>query len=125
MKSCLTLRGAAVAIGGLKRRLTVTAILSERPFNEDAASGKPGGERTDLQPNTLFKVAMEYAVQRLEIGDVVLIDLPDKEEESEARVVRPIDRTERTVRVSLRVEGREDFVKEWHLGEMVTVVRGP
>ena len=43
----------------------------------------------------------------------------------EATVVREIDRTNGTVRVTLRVEGREDFVKEWALGEMVTVVRGP
>ena len=35
---------AAVAIGGLRRRLPVTAILSERPFNVDAAGGKPGWE---------------------------------------------------------------------------------
>ena len=75
--------------------------------------------------NTLFAMAMEYAVQRLEMGDVVLIDLPEREGEIEAKVVRPIDRTEQTVRVSLRVEGRDDFVKEWPLGEMVTVVRGP
>jgi hypothetical protein len=25
----------------------------------------------------------------------------------------------------LRADGREDFVKEWSLGELVTVVRGP
>jgi len=75
--------------------------------------------------NTLFAMAMEYAVQRLEIGDVVLIDDPGEGGEVETEVVRPIDRTERTVRVPLRVEGREDFVKEWPLGEMVTVVRGP
>ena len=68
---------------------------------------------------------MEIAVQRLEIEDVVLIDFPEEGGEVEAKVVRPIDRTEATVRVSLRVEGREDFVKEWPLGEMVTVVRGP
>jgi hypothetical protein len=70
-------------------------------------------------------VAMEYVVQRLEIGDVVLIDLPEQGGKVEATVVRSIDRTDRTVRVSLRVEGREEFVKEWPLGEMVTVVRGP
>jgi hypothetical protein len=29
------------------------------------------------------------------------------------------------VRAMMRVEGREDFVKEWPLGELVTVVRGP
>ena len=40
-------------------------------------------------------------------------------------MVRPIERTETTVRVWLRVDGREDFVKEWPLGEQVTVVRGP
>lgn len=68
---------------------------------------------------------MEIAVQRLELEDVVLIDFPEEGGEVEAKVVRPIDRTEATVRVSLRVEGREDFVKEWPLGEMVTVVRGP
>ena len=68
---------------------------------------------------------MEYAVQRLEMGDVVLIDMPGPGGEVEAMVVRPIERTERTVRVALRVEGGEDFVKEWSLGEMVTVVRGP
>jgi hypothetical protein len=70
-------------------------------------------------------MAMDYPVQRLEMGDVVLIDLPEYGGEVEARVVRPIDRTEGTVRVSLRVEGREDFVREWSLGEMVTVMRGP
>jgi hypothetical protein len=70
-------------------------------------------------------MAMEYAVQRLEIGDVVLIDLPGLEEEVEATVVRAINRTERTVRVLLRVEGRRDFIREWPIGEMITVVRGP
>ena len=40
-------------------------------------------------------------------------------------MVRAIDRTEQTVSVSLRVAGREEFVKEWRVGEMVTVVRGP
>ena len=70
-------------------------------------------------------MAMEYAVQRLEIGDVLLIELPERGGEVEAKVVRAIDRTDTTVRVSLRVEGREEFVKEWPLGAMVTVVRGP
>jgi hypothetical protein len=69
-------------------------------------------------------MAMEYVVQRLEMGDVVLIDLPGQGE-VEATVVRGIDRTDTTVRVPLRVEGRDDFVKEWPLGERVTVVRGP
>ena len=70
-------------------------------------------------------MAMEYIVQRLELGDVVLIDLDDHAGQVEAKVVREIDRTDTTVRVTLRVDGREDFVREWALGERVTVVRGP
>ena len=70
-------------------------------------------------------MAIDIDVQRLELEDVVLVDLGDGSGEIEAKVVRPIDRTEGTVRVSLRAEGREDFVKEWKLGELVTVVRGP
>jgi hypothetical protein len=54
----------------------------------------------------------------------VLIDLPEQGE-VEAKVVRAINRTDTTVRVLLRVKGREDFVKEWPVGERVTVVRGP
>jgi hypothetical protein len=70
-------------------------------------------------------MAMEYVVQRLGMGDVLLIDLPEMGGEVEAEVVRAIDRTESTVRALLRVAGREDFVKEWPLGTRVTVVRGP
>jgi hypothetical protein len=70
-------------------------------------------------------MAIEVEVQRLELGDVVVVDLPDEEAEVEATVVREIDRTASTVRATLRVEGRDDFVKEWVLGELVTVVRGP
>jgi hypothetical protein len=70
-------------------------------------------------------MAIEFVAQRLGIGDVVLISLPEQEGEVEATVVRDIDRTETAVRVTLRVKGREDFVKEWPLGELVTVVRGP
>ena len=66
---------------------------------------------------------IEFVAQRLMLGDVVLIDLPDQEG-VEATVVRPIERTERTVRVTFRVEGRDDFIREWPLGEMVTVVHG-
>ena len=75
--------------------------------------------------NTLFEMAMDVAVQRLQLGDVVLLDLPDQEGEVEAKVLRPIERAEQTVRALLSVEGRDEFVKEWSLGEMVTVVRGP
>jgi hypothetical protein len=70
-------------------------------------------------------MAMDYDVQRLELGDVVLIDLDGQEGQVEAEVVRDVDRTETTVRVTLRVDGREEFVREWRLGERVTVVRGP
>jgi len=70
-------------------------------------------------------MAIELEVQRLQLGDVVLADLPEQAEEVEAKVVREIDRTDSTVRVTLRVEGHDDFVKEWELGEIVTVVRGP
>ncbi len=61
--------------------------------------------------------------QRPQIGDV--IPLPEQGSEVEATVAREIDGTELTVRVILRVEERKDFVKEWPIGEMVTVVRGP
>jgi hypothetical protein len=70
-------------------------------------------------------MAIEFAVQRLGIGDVVLVGLPGHDGKVEATVVRDIDRTETAVRATLRVEGREDFVKEWPLDELVTVVRGP
>jgi hypothetical protein len=70
-------------------------------------------------------MAIEFVAQRLQIGDVILTSLPNEEREVEATVVREIDRTETAVRATLRVRGREDFVKEWPLGEFVTVVRGP
>ena len=65
-------------------------------------------------------MAFDFVVQRLEIGDVILLD------GTEATVTRDIERTETNVRVTLRVEGAaDDIVREWPLGEMVTVVRGP
>ena len=70
-------------------------------------------------------MALEFVAQRLEMGDVLLIDLPDQEGKVEAMVARPIDRTESTVRAVLRVKGHDDFVKEWSIGDLVTVVRGP
>jgi hypothetical protein len=70
-------------------------------------------------------MAMDYDVQRLELGDVVLVDLDDQAGRVEAKV-QSINRNDTTVRVTLRVDGRrEDFVREWRLGERVTVVRGP
>jgi hypothetical protein len=70
-------------------------------------------------------MAIGFVAQRLEIGDVVLLSLPEEEREVEATVVGEIDRTDTSVRATLRVKGREDLVKEWLLGELVTVVRGP
>jgi hypothetical protein len=70
-------------------------------------------------------MAMEFVAQRLQLGDVVLLDLLEQGGEVEATVARQTERTGTTVRATLRVEGREDFVKEWSLGELVTVVRGP
>jgi hypothetical protein len=70
-------------------------------------------------------VALDVEVQRLQIGDVVLVDLSDQGANVEATVVREIDRTAGSVLATLRVEGRDDFVKEWPLGELVTLVRGP
>ena len=69
-------------------------------------------------------MAMAVDVQRLELGDVILIELDGEAGQVEAKVARPIDRTDTTVRVSLHVDGREDFVREWPLGAQVTVVRG-
>ena len=71
-------------------------------------------------------MAIEFVVQRLQLGDVILLDLPEQGGEVEATVARHPERTVATVRAALRVVGREDFVvKEWPLGELVTVVRGP
>ena len=81
--------------------------------------------RLDTRATYNRLMAIEFVAQRLEMGDVVLLSLPGEEREVEARVVRAIDRTDTTVRATLRVEGRKDLVKEWSLGEFVTVVRGP
>jgi hypothetical protein len=65
-------------------------------------------------------MAFDFVVQRLQIGDVILLG------ETEATVTRDIVRTETSVRVTLRLDGfTEDVVKEWAVDEMVTVVRGP
>jgi hypothetical protein len=70
-------------------------------------------------------MAIDCEVQRLELGDVVLIDVAGEPRRVEAKVVRQIERTESAVFVTLRVPERDDFVREWMLDEMVTVVRGP
>ena len=71
-------------------------------------------------------MAMEYEVQRFQMNDVILIDLPEQGGiVREAKVLRDIDRNDTTVRVVLQVVGQEeDFLKEWRVGERVTVVRG-
>ena len=70
-------------------------------------------------------MAIDVEVQRLQLGDVLLIDLDGETGSVEGKVVRQIERTESGVLVTLRVSGREDFVREWLLDELVTVVRGP
>jgi len=69
-------------------------------------------------------MAMDIAAQRLQLEDVVVVDLPTRGA-VEALVVRPVERTGTSVRVTLRPEGGEEFVKEWTVGDLVTVVRGP
>lgn len=69
-------------------------------------------------------MAMDIPAQRLQLEDVVMIDVDDTGE-VEAVVARPVERTATSVRVTLRPEGGEELVKEWNLGELVTVVRGP
>lgn len=65
-------------------------------------------------------MAFDFVVQRLQIGDVILLG------ETEATVTRDIERTESSVRVTLRLDASsEDVVKEWPVDTMVTVVRGP
>jgi len=80
--------------------------------------------RTSTRLRNIALMAIDFEVQRLQIGDVILFGLPDGGE-VEAMVVRDPERTESFVRATLRVAGREDFVQEWPLGTLVTVVRGP
>jgi hypothetical protein len=76
-------------------------------------------------------VAIDVDVQRLQLGDVILIDLPEQGTNVEAKVVRDIEvvreleRTDSTVRATLRVSGRDDFVKEWPLDQKITLISGP
>ena len=76
-------------------------------------------------------MAIEIDVQRLQLGDVILIQ-PPGEAIIEAKVVgespevvRELERSESTVRARLRVAGRDDFVMVWPLDTRVTLVRGP
>ncbi len=70
-------------------------------------------------------MAIEFVVQRLQIGDVILIDLPERGGQGEATVARAIERSGGIVRVELRAEGMSEFVREWAVDDRVTVVRGP
>jgi hypothetical protein len=70
-------------------------------------------------------MAIDVPAQRLELGDVVLLRLPGEDAAVEAKLVRNIERTPAIVRATVRIAGGEDFVQEWPLGELVTVVRGP
>jgi hypothetical protein len=77
-------------------------------------------------------VAIEVDAQRLQLGDVILIDLPDQGTNIEAKVVghapeviRETERSSSIVRATLRVPGRDDFAMEWPLDTHVTIVRGP
>lgn len=77
-------------------------------------------------------MAIEVDVQRLQLGDVILIDLPDQGTNVEAtvvghtpEVVREVERSESTVCAKLRVAGQDDFVMEWPLDTRVTLIRGP
>jgi hypothetical protein len=70
-------------------------------------------------------MAIDVPAQRLELGDVVLLRLPGEDAMVEAKLVRNIERAPTIVRARVQVAGGEDFVQEWALGELVTVVRGP
>jgi hypothetical protein len=71
-------------------------------------------------------VAIDFPVQRLVLGDVILLDLDGAPVPVEATIIREPERTESTIRAALRLDGRPDpVVAEWPLGAMVTVVRGP
>ena len=72
---------------------------------DEAVTGGPDG----------FGQRRDVLARALQIGDVVA--LSEQGSEVEATVAREIDRTELTVRVTLRVEGREDFIKEWPVGK--------
>lgn len=77
-------------------------------------------------------MAIEVDVEMLQLGDVILIDLPEQGKNIEAQVigespevVRELDRSESTVRARLRASGRDDWMMVWPLDTRVTLVRGP
>jgi hypothetical protein len=77
-------------------------------------------------------VAIEVDVEMLQLGDVILVDLPEQGTNIEAQVVgeapevvRELDRSESTVRARLRVPGQDDLMMVWPLDTRVTLIRGP
>lgn len=109
-----------------RRRRTLPGNRSGRPRGVAFLTGEAERARPPDSPTAYTRpVALDVEVQRLLIEDVVLLDLPDQDAKVEAKVVRDIERTPTSVIVTLRVAGRDDFVKEWPLGEFVTLVRGP
>jgi hypothetical protein len=68
---------------------------------------------------------MEIAVQRLMLGDVILVELPPAEGMVEATVVRAPVRDHGMIRVLLRAGEGDDVVAGWPVSSRVTVVRGP
>jgi hypothetical protein len=77
-------------------------------------------------------VAIEVDVEMLQLGDVILVDLPEQGTNIEAQVVgeapevvRELDRSESTVRARLRVPGQDDLMMIWPLDTRVTLIRGP
>jgi hypothetical protein len=69
-------------------------------------------------------MAMEIAVQRLQLGDVLLLDLPGRGQ-VEATVARQPERTEHSIRALLRTSADDEQTIEWPLDELVTVIAGP
>jgi len=77
-------------------------------------------------------VTIEVDVEMLQLGDVILIDIPEQGANIEAQVVgespeivRELDRGDSTVRARLRVSGRDDLMMVWPLDTRVTLIRGP
>ena len=82
-------------------------------------------------PLDSLPVAIEVDVQRLQLGDVILIQPPEgaiieaQVVGESPEIVRELERSESTVRARLRVAGRDDLVMVWPLDTRVTLVRGP
>ena len=119
-------------------------VLSRRPASQLSSVTEPLDQRRGspaLSPGGLGDQARDHelgaanqrdaGVQRLQLGDVILIQPPDgaiieaQVVGESPEVVRELERSESTVRARLRVAGRDDFVMVWPLDTRVTLVRGP